>query len=313
MIDFCNELKYIIGYQLKEGEKMKEYKQIDSILLDATNRVTIGDAKQSIDSSGIPHISDEVSLDTNKGYPMMVRVSWMSDDKETFRGKVTHGYYPKEKNKQIDVDALVEFSMKKIGGIFKSKKIGKISKSESEKNFGKFLDKKEEEMKALPKSDWKAEKKEWLLFLDILYKSFEAYLKDYINRGIKITYDEIELTEENFGTYKAKRMLINIAGEIVRLQPIGTNIIGAKGRVDMLGSGGSVMLVLVDSRIKGIRDNINVSELIGHKTPLKRTSEDKTPVTWEWRFVTAPPTRQYQPVNKQTIYSAIMELSNVPK
>ena len=50
---------------------------------------------------------------------MIVEVSWISDDKQTYRGTVIHGYYPKDESKWIEVGAVVEFSIKKIRGISK--------------------------------------------------------------------------------------------------------------------------------------------------------------------------------------------------
>jgi hypothetical protein len=47
---------------------------------------------------------------------MRVEVHWMSEDKETFRGKVINGYYPpnKEKEHYIIEGEFVEFSRNKI-------------------------------------------------------------------------------------------------------------------------------------------------------------------------------------------------------
>ncbi|MFO7549068.1 MAG: hypothetical protein R6X29_09410, partial [Acidimicrobiia bacterium] len=58
-------------------------------------------------------------LDTDEGYSIVVQVLWMSQEKQMFRGTVTHGYYPKDESDCIKEGAVVEFSKKKIGGIFK--------------------------------------------------------------------------------------------------------------------------------------------------------------------------------------------------
>jgi len=180
----------------------------------------------------------------------------------------------------------------------------------TKKDFDKFISQKEEEIKAYPKVDWEAKKNEWLSCLHTLYGLFEDALKEYVTKGvIVIRYDEIKIIEELIGSYNAKTMLINIAGETIRLKPIGTNLIGSKGRVDMLGNSNSIMIVLVDSRMKGVRDHIKVSIHDDGEVP-KEEPQDKTPIQLGWKFVTAPPTRKYQPVNEETIYSVLMELSN---
>ena len=107
-----------------EGENgMPEYRKIDSILTDRKLPiVTLSPMKQNTPipaPTEFPVIDDEVSLDTDLRDPMMVEVTWVSNDQETLRGKVTHGYFPMEISKQIDVGTMVEFSRKKVGSIHK--------------------------------------------------------------------------------------------------------------------------------------------------------------------------------------------------
>ncbi|MEA2066239.1 MAG: hypothetical protein U9O65_03960 [Thermotogota bacterium] len=99
---------------------MTKFRNVDDVVEDATICITIGDFDKPIDWSGIPEISDQVSLDTDEGYSMMVEVTGMSNDKALFKGKVINGYYPSEKSKQINEDEMVEFSRKKIAGIHKN-------------------------------------------------------------------------------------------------------------------------------------------------------------------------------------------------
>jgi hypothetical protein len=181
----------------------------------------------------------------------------------------------------------------------------------SKKEFDDFIKQKQEEQKTASAIDWEVEKKDWLTYVEILYKLFEDSMKDYSEKGlVKIKYDEIGIVEEKIGSYKAKRMTIDIAGDIVVLKPIGTNLIAAKGRVDMSGKYGTTKIVLVDSRMKALSDHIKVTVYAADKPPKEEAPKDKAPITWEWKFVTSPPTRKYQPVNVDTIYSAIMELAN---
>lgn len=179
------------------------------------------------------------------------------------------------------------------------------------RDFEEFLTKIEDEKKIESKIDWESKKNDWLSFLDILYKKFEESLKEYIDKGIiRIEYDEVQLEEEYIGPYIANAMDIHIGGEHIRLKPIGTNLIGAKGRVDMVGRVGSIMLVLVDARSKSVGDRIKISVHVDEVPPRKEEAKESIPITWEWKFVTAPPTRKYLPVNQETIYSTIMEITN---
>jgi hypothetical protein len=174
----------------------------------------------------------------------------------------------------------------------------------SKKDFDTFLSVKEREREDIPKIDWEVEKYEWLSYLDKLYKIFAESLKDYVKKGkIKLDCDKtITLTEEDVGKYEAKTMIIEFAGEKIILEPIGTNLIGVKGRVDMIGRFASAKIVLVDSRMKGLNDHIKAANHGRKESP-------EEAIIWEWKFVMLP-SRLYLPVNEDTIYSVIMELSN---
>jgi hypothetical protein len=178
-------------------------------------------------------------------------------------------------------------------------------------DFDGFLLLKEKEQKDIPEIDWEAEKNKWLSYLDELYGLFEASLNDYKKSGkIRITYDEISITEENIGTYKAPKMIIEFAGEKITLRPVGTNLIGVKGRVDVTSKSGSAKIVLVDSRMKGMDDHIKIV-LYDHGKASSHIEKEtpKEAIILEWKFITLP-SRLYLPVNEDTIYSVIMELSN---
>jgi hypothetical protein len=181
----------------------------------------------------------------------------------------------------------------------------------TKKDFEDFLNKVEQEKSETPTIDWNKEKDEWLAYLEKLYTIFEECLSEYSKKGIvAIEYQDIEIIEENIGTYQARSMIIKLGNEQIKLKPIGTNLIGAKGRVDITGRVGSVMLILVDSRMKSASDHIKITVNIGN-TPIKKEEpKAEQPIEWEWKFVSAPPTRKYQPVNEETIYSVIMEVSN---
>jgi hypothetical protein len=102
-------------------EQLTQYRNIDNILKDSTECEPFIQSKQGTNWSCIPDVSDKVSLKTDRE-TIMAEVTSVSYDNEVFRGKVTHGYYPKDEGKWVDVGALVEFSHKKIAGIHKKQK-----------------------------------------------------------------------------------------------------------------------------------------------------------------------------------------------
>lgn len=177
--------------------------------------------------------------------------------------------------------------------------------------FEKFLSEKTLAKKSKQAIDWGDKKTKWISSLKKLYELFEESLKQYTdNKKISLNYRDITLTEEFIGEYQVKTMIINIGNEEIKLRPIGTNLLGVEGRVDMIGQSATAWIVLVDSRMKGTRDNIKVTfgDVVGRDKQEKENLNET--INLVWKFVTSPPTREYIPVNEDTILDTIVELSN---
>jgi len=59
--------------------------------------------------------------------------------------------------------------------------------------------------------DWAKERDEWLGYLRELYEQTESFLAKYTETGeIKLSYRDIELNEENIGSYKVRQMILRI-------------------------------------------------------------------------------------------------------
>lgn len=96
---------------------MNEYRNIDDLIDDANEPVLLLKDDTLPDLSNTPKISDHVSLGTNEGYSMMVEITDIANDPYIFRGKIIHGYYPKNTSDHIETGELVEFSREKISSI----------------------------------------------------------------------------------------------------------------------------------------------------------------------------------------------------
>jgi hypothetical protein len=136
--------------------------------------------------------------------------------------------------------------------------------------------------------DWAEIRDDWLRDLDSLHQRMVGYLHDYIEAGsISYEFVEVALTEENIGEYFAKRMDIKIGRQIVRLEPIGTLLIGCKGRVDAVGSAGRAQIILINAKAKGAADLISVRVTFGEKGSAPPSpSPPRQPVSWAWKIVT---------------------------
>jgi len=77
-------------------------------------------------------------------------------------------------------------------------------------DFDAFV-KREQSAAAEGETDWAKERDDWLAHLRDLYKTTESCLAEYIKHGeIKVAYREIDLNEENIGSYKAPQMILRI-------------------------------------------------------------------------------------------------------
>ncbi len=97
--------------------------------------------------------------------------------------------------------------------------------------------------------DPKKELDDWLARLNALYSQITVFLKGYIDAGsITTEIGNIELDEEFSGPYVAPTMAIRIGLGEIKLIPVGTMLIGSKGRVDVVGRAGTSRLILVNKK-----------------------------------------------------------------
>jgi len=169
----------------------------------------------------------------------------------------------------------------------------------SKENFENMLKKHE----ALESNiDWEKKKQEWLDFVQQFYDKIEQWLKPYVKqKRLRYDYHDISLTEGHIGIYTVKAMNINFAGQQVGFEPIGTSLIGSKGRIDMEGARGIVQFILVDRDSKGV----NTSTFI-EKEPKNQKQPD-----WVWKILLKE-RRQiiYDEFNEGNFFAALMEIVN---
>lgn len=161
---------------------------------------------------------------------------------------------------------------------------------------------------AQPEVDWVRKKEEWLSFLSDFYAQVEKFLHEYLSSGqIKLRCRTTKIVEEYIGEYEANTTVIDIGRSQITLDPIGTNLIGAKGRVDMNGPNGKVKFVLVDRNASspGIWSRVWIHGEEPHPEPPKVAV-----VEWAWKIVTAPPNIQYIELTQESFFDALMEVAN---
>jgi hypothetical protein len=177
------------------------------------------------------------------------------------------------------------------------------------KDFEEFIANQQE---AGPGIDSARIREEWLKELESLYKKILGFLEKYIAAGsIMYSFTEIEITEPEIGTYRAKRMDLRIGRQRVSLVPVGTMLIGCRGRVDIDGVAGRAQILLVDERARTARDLIKVSVRVGvgRKLP-PQPPPPPEPSSWAWKILTRSVERQFMDLEKESFFEVVMEVAN---
>ncbi|WDD93054.1 hypothetical protein Bsp3421_003100 [Burkholderia sp. FERM BP-3421] len=160
------------------------------------------------------------------------------------------------------------------------------------------------------KLDLETEKAFWLTRLDELYALVSSSLRQYTDKGnIAVHIEDVDLCEEQLGTYRAKAARIVIGNNLVRLDPVGTFLVGARGRVDMTGPRGVARFMIVPPDSKGLRVIINAVRLdeVGDAPTVPAVPP---PETWVWKIATPPPRITYIDLNEDSFRSTLMGVVN---
>lgn len=158
--------------------------------------------------------------------------------------------------------------------------------------------------------DWNEKRNTWLEHVDQLYKTVEEMLKDYVqSEKVKLTKDKKkDIFEDFIGKYSVVLLEIDVVERKAILEPIGINVIGASGRVDLVGENGRVKFVLVDKHASAPQVKFDI-RINGEDSGV--STEDKTEVSGNdlvWKIATAPPTIKYLEINQDNFFDALMEV-----
>ena len=152
------------------------------------------------------------------------------------------------------------------------------------------------------------ELKEWEQQLGRFYQTVETFLRSYIEEGkVRILYEKKQLHEELLGSYQVDSLVVEIGYNKICFNPVGIFVVGAKGRIDMIGNYGTVKFVLVPQDSSGPKINVRIWTE-GENTP---PEEHSAPVTqWDWKIATPPPRIKYIELQEESLKDAIMEIMN---
>lgn len=183
----------------------------------------------------------------------------------------------------------------------------------SKADFEKFVERQKQEEKELAAFDPEQEIKDWLEYLDNLYSDISMYMASYIEaESAVIDYRDIELNEEFSGPYKVRQMSLKIGNSTVAFKPLGTMLIGAKGRVDVQGPHGIARLVLIAKKVASASQlfRVTVSTLDAPKAP-EPPQEDVKKIEWVWKIASPAPNMHFIELTQDTFFDMILSVADV--
>jgi hypothetical protein len=93
-----------------------------------------------------------------------------------------------------------------------------------------------------PELNWQAKKDSWVRSVEHLYDYVTVMLEDSLSTE-EVTRTPMTVTEDFVGEYSIPMLELRIGNERVEFRPKGITVIGAEGRVDVRGEGGTVTLL----------------------------------------------------------------------
>ena len=160
------------------------------------------------------------------------------------------------------------------------------------------------------KEYWSRERDTFISLVDSVYKNIEEFLYSWTSNGlVTIEYHEHEIHEEDTGIYKIRKCIIAIGNRFIALTPIGTQLIGTKGRIDISGAFGRSRLVLVDKDTSSFRVTVTQVDLSNPEEENKGKTPQKE-IEWTWKIVSNPPNIKFIEFNKENFLSKVLEISN---
>jgi hypothetical protein len=104
-----------------------------------------------------------------------------------------------------------------------------------------FRQKKE---KAKPANiDWAAKRDAWIKAVNALYHTIADEYLGAAKNDVEITLNQVEAAEKYVGGYRIPQLVLKVGDEQVFFTPVGINVVGAQGRIDVHGDRGTATII----------------------------------------------------------------------
>ena len=139
-----------------------------------------------------------------------------------------------------------------------------MAKKKHVRTFQEFLENKKVELDKpnIKRVDWELRKNEWVEAVNTLYdKVDEIIVANFRKAGYNVSTQKKDRTiiEDFIGAYSVADYVLTTDSFRIFFNPVGTIIIGSKGRVDMILPAGTVKLILTDNNEWKIVKGFSVS------------------------------------------------------
>lgn len=169
------------------------------------------------------------------------------------------------------------------------------------KSFKKFIDAELKKSQQLNGIDREKCIREYLNLVSDLYSKVDnTWLADYIPDKISTGLEQMIVTERNIGSYEVSKKWIKVGDSILYMLPIGTDLIGAKARVDLVLGAKSIMLLWLNQEINDIY----------FSSKSKKRAESHKEENFTWKFVFRNGSTKFQDVDTDSFQNSIMDLIN---
>lgn len=155
--------------------------------------------------------------------------------------------------------------------------------------------------------DWRKKRCEWLEQLGALFNDMENFLRPYTQSGeIEIERIPLQLNEEYLGKYDVEMLTFKIGREKIVAKPIGAQLIGSKGRVDLSGPRKILKIVLLAAGGPSFSTRIKIGAVPEESSsPIVRGDVNEE----GWYIQTSPPDSIVVKFCKDSFQDAIMDVS----
>ncbi|MDH6268389.1 hypothetical protein M2360_003794 [Rhizobium sp. SG_E_25_P2] len=177
--------------------------------------------------------------------------------------------------------------------------------------FDAFVQRQQAKKRDSNEFDAKRQLDEWRVHLSELYRMVEVNMQTYIDTGAAtIEYTPLEINEEFSGPYEVNEMFLTIGPSVIRFKPIGTMLIGSKGRVDVEGPHSTARLVLVNRKISEPRQLIRVSISMNGRPEAPVSLQNDDHIEWAWKIVTPAPNIRFIDLDEATFFDMILMVAD---